>query len=219
MTALRRYWLALLFAGSAFAIAGLYYGRLPERIPVHWNLYGGADGWMPKRAGAFALPLTALILTGLLIAVAPKKTNESNSGSMPRVYPTIVAAIAAFLFYVTIMVVSVGMGMELSVPSYLSIGLGVLLTVIGNSLGKITRNRIVGIRTPWTLASEEVWFRTHRVGGWLLVLAGFAATVAGLLGRGTAFAVSAVIAAATVLTVYSFVISRRLDRGNPKKQQ
>jgi hypothetical protein len=47
MTALRRYWLAILFAASA--VVGLCHGRLPERIPVHWNLHGGADGWMTQR--------------------------------------------------------------------------------------------------------------------------------------------------------------------------
>jgi len=213
MTALRRYWLALLFAASAIAIASFCYGRLSERIPVHWNMYGGVDGWMPKRVGAFALPLITLILTGLLIAVAPITTEESGSSSMRRVYPTIVAAIAAFLLYMTIMVVSVGMGVVLSVSSYISIGLGILFIIIGNNLGKITRNRVVGIRTPWTLASDEVWSRTHRLGGWLFVLAGIAVSIASLLGDGTAFAVSTVAGAIIVSIVYSYVISRRLDRG------
>src|ERR1700686_3989542 len=92
MTVLRRYWLALLFAASALAIVGLCYGRLPERIPVHWNVYGGVDGWMPKRVGAFALPLTALILTGFLIALAPITTDKSGSSSIRRGKPMIVSA-------------------------------------------------------------------------------------------------------------------------------
>jgi hypothetical protein len=46
---------------------------------------------MTKRVGAFALPPTTLILTGLLIAVAPEPAEESGSNSMRRVYPMIVA--------------------------------------------------------------------------------------------------------------------------------
>jgi uncharacterized membrane protein len=212
MKALSRYRLAFLFVAAAFAAVAFYYTRLPEGIAVHWDLYGTAKVWVPKQEGALALPLITLIVIGFLVATAPKTAEESDSNFLPRYYPKLVAAIAAFLLYVTIMVISVGAGIKLSVPSYISVGLGILIIAIGNALGKTTSNRIVGIRTPWTLASEEVWFRTHRFGGWLFVLAGLAMIIAGLLGYGLVFSVFAVIGIALVSTVYSFVISR-LDRG------
>lgn len=218
MAKVRRYWIALLYTASTFAVAGLHYDRLPARVPVHWNLFGNADVWLPKRVGALALPLIALSLTGLSIVLEPADV-KSGSSSMRWVYPTIVAAIAAFVLYMTVMMVSVGVGTTLSVQSYALIGLGILLIVIGNSAGKITRNHIVGIRTPWTLASEEVWSRTHRVGGWLLVPAGLLAVVVGLLGQGAAFAVSALIAAAMVPVVYSYVLARRLNGIQPNARE
>jgi len=205
-----RYWLALLFSAASFALAGVYYGRLPERMPVHWNLHGVVDAWLPKPTGAFALPFETPFLTGILIGVAPKATNAAESGSMRRVYPTIVAAIAAFMLYLMIMVVRVGIGIELAVPSYAAIGLGVLFIVLGNYMGKVTRNWIVGVRTPWTLASDEIWSRTNRLGGCLLVLAGFVITISAVLGYGTDFVLPAVIAAAAVPVGYSYVLARRL---------
>jgi uncharacterized membrane protein len=39
----------------------------------------------------------------------------------------------------------------------------------------------VGIRTPWTLESKEVWVKTHRVGGPLMIVLGFVIVVGGLL--------------------------------------
>jgi uncharacterized membrane protein len=218
MKALSRYRLAFLFVAAAFAAVAFYYTRLPEGIAVHWDLYGTAKVWVPKQEGALALPLITLIVIGFLVATAPKTAEESDSNFLPRYYPKLVAAIAAFLLYVTIMVISVGAGIKLSVPSYISVGLGILIIAIGNALGKTTSNRIVGIRTPWTLASEEVWFRTHRFGGWLFVLAGLAMIIAGLLGYGLVFSVFAVIGIALVSTVYSFVISR-LDRGKRRASQ
>jgi uncharacterized membrane protein len=212
MNALSRYRLALLFVAAAFAVVACYYTRLPEGIAVHWDLYGTANVWLPKQEGALALPLITLIVIGFLVAAAPKTAEESDSNFLPRNYPKPVAAIAALLLYVTIMVVSVGAGVKLSVPSYISIGLGILIIAIGNALGKTTSNPTIGIRTPWTLASEEVWFRTHRFGGWLFVLAGLAMMISGLLGDGLGFSIFAVIGVALVSTVYSFVISR-LDRG------
>jgi uncharacterized membrane protein len=218
MKALSRYRLAFLFVAAAFAAVAFYYTRLPEGIAVHWDLYGTAKVCVPKQEGALALPLITLIVIGFLVATAPKTAEESDSNFLPRYYPKLVAAIAAFLLYVTIMVISVGAGIKLSVPSYISVGLGILIIAIGNALGKTTSNRIVGIRTPWTLASEEVWFRTHRFGGWLFVLAGLAMIIAGLLGYGLVFSVFAVIGIALVSTVYSFVISR-LDRGKRRASQ
>jgi uncharacterized membrane protein len=34
--------------------------------------------------------------------------------------------------------------------------------VIGNFLGKVRRNFYIGVRTPWTLVDERVWYATHR---------------------------------------------------------
>jgi uncharacterized membrane protein len=211
MTSIRRYWLALLFSAATFALVGVYYGRLPQRMPVHWNLHGVVDAWLPKPTGAFALPFETLLLTGILIGVAPKATKAAESGSMRRVYPTIVAAIAAFMLYMMILVVRVGIGIEQAVPAYSAIGLGILLIVLGNYMGKVTRNWIVGVRTPWTLANDEVWSRANRLGGWLLVLAGFVVIISAILGYGTDFVLPAVLAAAAVPAGYSYVLARRLQ--------
>jgi uncharacterized membrane protein len=210
MKAIRRYWLALLLSAATFAVAGVYYGRLPERIPVHWNLHGVVDAWLPKPAGTFTLPFETLFLTGILIGLAPKATYAAEANSMRRVYPMMVAAIAAFMLYMMILVVRVGIGLEQAVPSYSAIGLGVLLMVLGNYMGKVTRNWIVGVRTPWTLASDEIWSRANRLGGWLLVLAGFVVIISAVLGYGTDFVLPAVIAAAAVPAGYSYVLARRL---------
>jgi uncharacterized membrane protein len=59
--------------------------------------------------------------------------------------------------------------------------LGLLLLLMGNQLGKSRRMFLVGIRTPWTLSSEEVWIATHRLAGKLLVLGGLLLILAALL--------------------------------------
>ena len=51
-------------------------------------------------------------------------------------------------------------------------GLSVLFIFIGNVLGKVRQNFMLGIRTPWTLSSELSWEKTHRIGGRLMVLIG-----------------------------------------------
>ena len=49
-------------------------------------------------------------------------------------------------------------------------------------LGQVRRNFYVGVRTPWTIADEGVWNRTHRLAAWLYTASGCAGCVAVLAG-------------------------------------
>ncbi|PWV53293.1 SdpI family protein [Chitinophaga sp. S165] len=46
------------------------------------------------------------------------------------------------------------------------------IAICGNLLYNARPNRYLGIRTPWTLRNEEVWRRTHHVGGIWCFIAG-----------------------------------------------
>jgi uncharacterized membrane protein len=45
----------------------------------------------------------------------------------------------------------------------------------------VPKNTLVGIRTPWTIANELIWDKTHRLGGWLFVLSGIVLILKGLI--------------------------------------
>jgi uncharacterized membrane protein len=48
-------------------------------------------------------------------------------------------------------------GHPVNVTSASMIGMGVLVMAVGNFLGKIRPNWVVGVITPWTLASRDSW--------------------------------------------------------------
>jgi uncharacterized membrane protein len=77
----------------------------------------------------------------------------------------------------------------------------------------VKRNPIVGIRTAWTLRSDENWARTQRVGGYAMVSAGLVTVVAGGLGgiAGSVVSLVALIGAGVVPVIYSLVLARQLD--------
>jgi len=83
--------------------------------------------------------------------------------------------------------------------------------LLGNVMGQVRHNYFVGIRTPWTLADEEVWRRTHRMGGRLFVLGGLAIAAGGLVGG--PWLVAAILTSLTVAglgpVVYSYWIWRQ----------
>jgi uncharacterized membrane protein len=83
---------------------------------------------------------------------------------------------------------------------------------MGNVMGKVRRNFWVGIRTPWTLASERVWNATHRFAGKAMVLVGVAGLIVGL-GSELYWAWLAMILAGLLSPVlYSLIYYKRLER-------
>ena len=57
---------------------------------------------------------------------------------------------------------------------------GAMIAIAGGQLGRLRSNFMIGIRTPWTLADERVWDRTHRLARWSVMLAGLAIVLAAL---------------------------------------
>ena len=207
---MHRTWLPLTFLIASFAVVLLLYHRMPDRVPTHWNIRGEVDGWMPKPWGPLALPLVhtgVLALLAVLPLVSPKDTSMEP---FARVYAILVAATSGFLFAVNCVVSLVGAGVQLDVIQCVSLASGVLLVVIGNFMGKLTKNYFVGIRTPWTLANQEVWHRTHRLGARLFVVGGLITILAAFLGAGLPVLLASVLATTIVTVTYSYVVHKQL---------
>jgi uncharacterized membrane protein len=203
--------LSLALVAGAFAAAALLYRRLPDPVPVHWDAHGHVNGYMPKPWGALVMPLVTLGVSLLLLVLPRLSPRGFRVDRFQATFDLIHTSIVGFLFFATLLVLLAGAGFGVSVARAVPLGVGVLLVVLGNVLGKVTKNFFVGIRTPWTLASDEVWLRTHRFGGRVFVLAGLAIAVAGLAEGGATPILVAALAAVLLPTVYSYVIYRRLE--------
>lgn len=216
---LRPYLLAMAFVALTFVLALYSYGRLPEQVPVHWNLAGDVDGWMPRLWGAFALPFVGLVVTALLIAAPLLGRDGTHLGSPPRVYPVVVAAIAGFHLCLTAIILLFAMGASIPVMPSMGVAVGVLIAIVGNYMGKLPRNGLIGLRLPWTLASDEVWERTHRFAAPILVIGGLClvlVSVATPKARSPLPMIAILTIATLVPSVKSWFIWRECKRrGNP----
>jgi uncharacterized membrane protein len=202
--------LAILLADLAFGLWAL--PRLPERVPVHWNLAGQADRFGPAWQNALLLPALALGLWAILLVLP-------LADPLRRNYPRFPATLKLFRWLIPLLVVGLQVVIALSLlGAPLDSGQGgrailaVVFIILGNSMGKLRHNWFVGIRTPWTIANEEVWTGTHRLAAPIWVAGGIvqlcAAFVPGVAGE----VLYAVPFAAMVLVPvgYSFVLYRRL---------
>lgn len=198
--------LALLSLAAGIA----FYGKLPDPVPTHFDLSGTPNGYTAKPMGAFILPLILAGL-GLLLSVLPKISPRGYlMESFGRVFEIISISTLVILFIIGVVALLQALGWRPPIDRIVFPLIGALLIILGNFMGKLHRNFFVGIRTPWTLASEEVWLRTHRLGGPLFVVAGLILMVGAFFGAGFSLIVIVVAIAAIVPVVYSYVIYRRL---------
>jgi uncharacterized membrane protein len=127
-----------------------------------------------------------------------------------KTYGRMAIAITAALVSIHLLVVLRG-SQPFDVVSAMVADVGILIAVLGNWSGKIRRNAIAGIRTPWTLKSDAIWERTNRLGGRLQVAHGIAVTVAALCLPIWA-AITVLMGGLLALVVWALLYSWSLDR-------
>lgn len=154
------------------------------------------------------------VLTAALPRISPRRFEvESFAG----IYAVLMLVIQGVMLVLGIAAMLAGAGHAVPMATIAPLAVGVLLMVLGNYMGKLRRNFFVGIRTPWTLASEAVWERTHRLAGWIYVLAGAAMLVLALAGAMAGWTLAAVVVVLLIPHVCSYLIYRRLEGRHPSE--
>lgn len=143
------------------ALSALCMARgVADRMAIHWGPSGEADGFAPPQVAlAFSPALTLLV--GILLVAAPRLDPRVRADSeTSRAYDRIVMGVFVFFTALHAMV-----AFQLEVGRILPVGIGVGAILLGRSLRAIRPNGIMGFRTPWTLASDLAWERTHAAMG------------------------------------------------------
>jgi uncharacterized membrane protein len=202
----------LLLIAAACAATLYCWPSLPERLPLHWNAAGAIDGYGPRAVLWLLGPgmMTLAALGGpLLPRIAPRRLDIAGFEST---YYYVCGVIVAMLAYVHALVLLAvlhgGVEMARAIPA----GICILLILIGNPLGKVRRNFVIGVRTPWTLASEAVWYATHRLAAKLMVASGLLGLCALWLGAPHWLLATAMLAWAPIAVAYSLLLYKRLPQ-------
>ena len=191
---------------------------MPDQLPSHWGV-DGVDDWNSKEASLAMAALPAIILAVLFIVprIDPKGRNFERFSGIYRTFVTVLTLFMIAISWAGPLTVWGYLSTDGAVLNTLLIGFfGLLFIVLGNYLPRVKPNFTFGIRTPWTLASEEVWRRTHRASGPVFVVAGIATFIAAFFAS-TAPVVAIVVMLVTVLGatafagVYSYLAWRKLS--------
>lgn len=209
--------LTLIMIAAALAVSLAVYNRLPEQVASHWNVNDQVDGSMPRFWGAFLMPLITLAMLGLFLVIPAIDPLRANIQTFRRPFNVFITLIVAFVLYVHVLTILWNLGLRsFRISAAMLPAMGLLFIFIGSLLRQAKRNYSIGIRTPWTLASDRVWDQTHRVGAVLFVLSGVLAAIGALLPGPTAywFVLGPVLASTAFLLVYSYVLWRAEQTGS-----
>lgn len=203
---------AMFVAGIATALA------VPGEasLPVHWDIAGRPDRFADKWTALLMLPVTAAFVT-LLFAALPRLEPlrdglERSGGLVAAVWvgTTLVLAAAQGA------TIAVALGRSVPVATIILVAIGGLMIIVGDRLAKSRRMFLVGIRTPWTLADEDVWIATHRLGGRLMLVCGLCFWGLAIVQPREAVAsgvlIGALLATVAVPVAYSYLLWRRKAR-------
>lgn len=162
--------LSILVASALTSI--LSYTHLPARVASHWNVRGEVDGWASRDFHVWFFPALLFGIYFLLVVVPSMDPRRERYVEFARVYNIFRTLILLVLFSVYLLATLYNVGYDVNIGKTVPFIIGLLMLVIGNYMGKIKRNWFVGIRTPWTLSSDDIWTKTHRFGGLMFVIFG-----------------------------------------------
>ena len=193
-----------------FIVGGLFYPYMPEVMASHWNAHGQADGYMSRFWGVFLFPLMAVGLAFLLVLIPRLDPLKANVEKFKKTYHGFIAVFLVYFLYIYVLSLLLNLGMNLDMIQLLLPAMALFLYFLGVLLGRAKRNWFIGIRTPWTLISDSVWDKTHRLGGILFKIAA-ALTLLGLvLPDWTFYFFLVPVLLVTVFTiVYSYLVYRQ----------
>jgi len=197
----------------SFVAAGLFWSALPEVMASHWNINDQVDGTMSKFWGVFLLPMVlagTLLLFFLVPLIDPLKHNIESFRSTFNLFITL---INGFMVYVYGLTIAWNLGARFNMSEMIMPGIGLIFIGSGYLISKAKRNYFIGIRTPWTLANDLVWDKTHSIGGKLFIATGVLLLLS-MFASQYAFPIMMVAVFGTVIFTfaYSYFVYSQLDK-------
>jgi uncharacterized membrane protein len=162
----------LLFILIACVSSIYFYKHFPETVPSHWNINGEVDAYSSKTFGAFMLPAISIFMYVLFFFIPYLDPKKDRYAQFEKTYHVFKGILIVFMVTLYLFMGMNGLGYNYPVGTLIPVMIGILFIVLGNYMSKIKPNWFMGIRTPWTLSSEENWNKTHRLGAKIFVIGG-----------------------------------------------
>jgi uncharacterized membrane protein len=194
----------------SFLIGIISYNYLPERIASHWNAQGEVNGYMSKFFGIFLLPIVLIGLFLLFISLPKIDPLKINYAKFENYYSSFILVMTLFMFYIYLLTIAWNFGIRINMNLSLIPAMSFLFIYIGVIFRNLKRNWFIGIRTAWTISSDEVWGKTHKLESKLFIISGLIALLGIFFPDYMVWLILApVIASSIVCIIYSYLEYRK----------
>lgn len=197
----------IIFGG--LAVIGIYfYPQLPESIATKFDFNGNPTQYSSREFVTIFMPAIYLFLIffiGIMVKASPEKFSMPNS----KKAKDIILAGCGLLFLGIHLGMVIDPGGKESFVRYFSFGIALFLIVVGNVFGKTERNFFMGIRVPWTIASEANWRATHRFCGKMMVSFGLVLLVLSFFHSSMPVSIAAILVPTLSPVIYSYLYYKK----------
>lgn len=223
-----RFWFIVSLIATLAALgASLYVSLvapqlLPADVPTHWNIDGKVDQTVPRdQAWRYLLLMPGvmaliIVLWPLLPWLSPRAFNPER---FRNTFYYIMAVVVLLMGYLHTVILLASMGVRIDIGRWLAGGMFLFFAVLGNVLGKVRRNFYIGVRTPWTIASETVWNQTHRFTAWVWVITGIVGFILAMSGVNLIVCIVGLVVAGLAPVLYSLILYKHLERTGRLKEE
>lgn len=196
---------------AVIIITVAFYGSLPDPMASHWGLYGEVNGYMDKFWALAMSPLLILFMSVLSVVILKMDPLFKNIQKFEGYFYGFMTFLSVFFLVLHMFIIMWNLGYQVNIVYFISPLFSALMFFISILLKNSKRNWSIGIKTPWTLSSDEVWDKTHKLGAKLFIVVGII-TLFGVLFPKVAFYLLFVpiIGVTIFLFVYSYLISAKI---------
>ncbi|MCQ6282757.1 SdpI family protein [Bacillus sp. EB600] len=203
------FYITLIISFIPLIVNLIAYPHMPDKVPVHWGITGEPNRYGSKMEQIMlsVLPLVLFLLLNFLPSIDPKKESYKKHTSA---FSIINFVIILFLIIMNLMGLFSALGYNMQFQKVLPVLLGILFIVLGNFMTQLRHNYFFGFRTPWTLASEYVWKKTHRFGGYVFVVIGLVPLSSIIIGpMGMYLFLGAMAIGIALILIYSYLVFKK----------
>lgn len=161
----------LIIVSIPFLYLAYIWEKLPEKVPLHWNIKGEIDRYGSKTE-LLLIAILLPLLTYILFLIIPKIDPKGKIRKMGNKYQKIKFLLTTFMSILATFIIYTALHQSLANPNYIILLIGILYIILGNYFKTLKPNYFIGIKTPWTLENEIVWKKTHQLAGKMWFIAG-----------------------------------------------
>jgi uncharacterized membrane protein len=207
---------SLVILVAMVGISVYFAGSLPDSVATKFDFQGNPTQYANKWFAVSFLPALYLLLIATLPAflkLSPSSYKFHSTQLLPRTL-TATGLLLICMHYGLLSHEFRADGLAL----WFSLGLGLFMIALGTALEDSERNFFIGIRTPWSLATDANWKATHKFAAKIMALTGVLIILMCLIARPSfVITIGSMLFAMIIPVFYSLWYYQNMEKKLEKK--